>query len=282
MSKPKIGVIGNGFVGSAIVGGFSLVADVMVHDNDALRSTHSLKELVTESEYIFVSVPTPMKKSENNKMDLTIMDNVIEDISKLSSSTSSIVILKSTILPRTTEKYAKKYKNIDFVFCPEFLTERTARLDFINSSRIIIGTEKDAVADKVENMLRVRFPYTKIIKTDSTTAEFIKYMNNCFFATKISIMNEFYQASVALGVDWDKALDGFLSDGRVGNSHLDVPGHDGQYGFGGKCFPKDINAFINLFVEVGISPTMLKAAWEKNMEVRDEHDWESIIGATSQ
>tara|TARA_R110000765_G_scaffold70505_2_gene136755 strand:+ start:2076 stop:2924 length:849 start_codon:yes stop_codon:yes gene_type:complete len=282
MSKPKIGVIGNGFVGSAIVGGFSLVADVMVHDNDALRSTHSLKELVTESEYIFVSVPTPMKKSENNKMDLTIMDNVIEDISKLSSSTSSIVILKSTILPRTTEKYAKKYKNIDFVFCPEFLTERTARLDFINSSRIIIGTEKDAVADKVENMLRVRFPYTKIIKTDSTTAEFIKYMNNCFFAAKISIMNEFYQASVALDVDWDKALDGFLSDGRVGNSHLDVPGHDGQYGFGGKCFPKDINAFINLFVEIGISPTMLEAAWEKNMEVRDERDWESIIGATSQ
>ena len=217
MSKPKIGVIGNGFVGSAIVGGFSLVADVMVHDNDALRTTHSLKELVTESEYIFVSVPTPMKKSENNKMDLTIMDNVIENISKLSSSTSSIVILKSTILPRTTEKYAKKYKNIDFVFCPEFLTERTARLDFINSSRIIIGTEKDAVADKVENMLRVRFPYTKIIKTDSTTAEFIKYMNNCFFAAKISIMNEFYQASVALDVDWDKALDGFLSDGRVGS-----------------------------------------------------------------
>ena len=282
MSKPKIGVIGNGFVGSAIVGGFSLVADVMVHDNDALRTTHSLKELVTESEYIFVSVPTPMKKSENNKMDLTIMDNVIENISKLSSSTSSIVILKSTILPRTTEKYAKKYKNIDFVFCPEFLTERTARLDFINSSRIIIGTEKDAVADKVENMLRVRFPYTKIIKTDSTTAEFIKYMNNCFFAAKISIMNEFYQASVALDVDWDKALDGFLSDGRVGNSHLDVPGHDGQYGFGGKCFPKDINAFINLFIEIGISPTMLEAAWEKNMEVRDEHDWESIIGATSQ
>ena len=282
MSKPKIGVVGNGFVGSAIVGGFSLVADVMVHDNDALRTTHSLKELVTESEYIFVSVPTPMKKSENNKMDLTIMDNVIENISKLSSSTSSIVILKSTILPRTTEKYAKKYKNIDFVFCPEFLTERTARLDFINSSRIIIGTEKDAVADKVENMLRVRFPYTKIIKTDSTTAEFIKYMNNCFFAAKISIMNEFYQASVALDVDWDKALDGFLSDGRVGNSHLDVPGHDGQYGFGGKCFPKDINAFINLFIEIGISPTMLEAAWEKNMEVRDEHDWESIIGATSQ
>jgi UDPglucose 6-dehydrogenase len=281
MNKPKIGVIGNGFVGSAIVGGFSLVADIMVYDNDALRSTHSLEELVAQSEYIFVSVPTPMKKSENNKMDLTIMDNVIEDISRLSSSTSSIVILKSTILPRTTEKYAKKYKNIDFVFCPEFLTERTARLDFINSSRIIIGTEKDAVADKVENMLRVRFPYTKIIKTDSTTAEFIKYMNNCFFATKISIMNEFYQASVALDVDWDKAIDGFLSDGRVGNSHLDVPGHDGQYGFGGKCFPKDINAFINLFVEIGISPTMLEAAWEKNMEVRDKHDWENIVGATS-
>ena len=281
MKRFKIGIVGNGFVGSAIVSGFSLVSDIMIYDKDAMKSLHSLEEVVSESEFIFVSVPTPMNKSQGNKMDLTIMNDVIDSISKITSRHAPVVILKSTILPGTTKDYAKKYSNIDFVFCPEFLTERTARLDFINSSRIIIGTEKEIIANRVEEMMRVRFPYTKIIKTDSVTAEFIKYMNNCFFAAKISIMNEFHQASQALNVDWDKALDGFLSDGRVGNSHLDVPGHDGQYGFGGKCFPKDINAFINLLAEMEVSPTMLKAAWEKNIEVRDEHDWEEIIGATS-
>ena len=73
-------------------------------------------------------------------------------------------------------------------------------------------------------------------------------------------------------------MDGFISDGRIGNSHLDVPGHDGSLGFGGKCFPKDLNAFINLFESIGINPTVMKAAWDKNLEVRQNHDWEEIEG----
>ncbi len=94
-------------------------------------------------------------------------------------------------------------------------------------------------------------------------------------------MNEMRQASDKLGLDWDKIMNGFMSDGRIGNSHVEVPGHDGSFGFGGKCFPKDINAFINFFEESGLNPLVMKSAWEKNQEVRGDKDWESIPGATS-
>jgi UDPglucose 6-dehydrogenase len=94
-------------------------------------------------------------------------------------------------------------------------------------------------------------------------------------------MNEVKQISDKLGLDWDSIMLGFLSDGRIGNSHIDVPGHDGHKGFGGKCFPKDLNAFINFFNDTQIKPTVLSAVWEKNLEVRQELDWEKIEGATS-
>ena len=106
-------------------------------------------------------------------------------------------------------------------------------------------------------------------------------MNNTFFATKVSFMNEMFQAATTLDVDWQQAMEGFVSDGRIGNSHLSVPGHDGYLGFGGKCFPKDLNAFITLYESIGVKPTIMKAAWEKNLEIRECHDWLDIDGATS-
>jgi len=92
-------------------------------------------------------------------------------------------------------------------------------------------------------------------------------------------MNEMRQLAYSQGFNWTSIMDGFLSDGRIGNSHIDVPGHDGDFGFGGKCFPKDINAFIAYFEENNIDPTIMRAAWEKNMEVRTNHDWIAIEGA---
>jgi len=106
-------------------------------------------------------------------------------------------------------------------------------------------------------------------------------MANCFFSTKISFMNEMLQAATAMGVNWNSAMEGFVSDGRIGNSHLEVPGHDGSLGFGGKCFPKDLNAFICALKEADVNPIVMQAVWEKNMEVRQNHDWLEIDGATS-
>ena len=117
--------------------------------------------------------------------------------------------------------------------------------------------------------------------TDVTTAQMIKYMANCFLAAKVSYINEMYQVAQKLGVNWGEALEGFALDGRIGLSHITVPGPDGQLGFGGKCFPKDINAMIHLCEDIGVSPTVLRAAWEKNLEVREELDWATIKGAVS-
>ena len=275
----NIGIIGNGFVGSAIASGFALHAKVFVYDADPKKSINTFEE-VMKCDFIFIAVPTPMNINDENKIDLSIVRNVFDRINQYKKTTESIFILKSTVLPRTTEQLAKEYSNLEIVFNPEFLTERSARLDFINASRIVLGGSP-AACEKVSSLYRGRFPHTQIITTDSTSAEFVKYMCNCFFATKISYMNEMRQISDKLGLDWNNIIQGFLSDGRIGNSHIDVPGHDGYRGFGGKCFPKDINAFINFFKETNINPMVLSAAWNKNVEVREENDWEKIEGATS-
>ena len=277
----SIGIIGNGFVGSAILHGFMLHAeDIMIYDNNPKISTHTLEELVSESKVVFVCVPTPMY--ESGECDLSIIESVVDQISSCDTKKSGqVIVIKSTVVPGTVEGLAQKYPDLSFVFNPEFLTERKARLDFINTARIVLGGEDSDSLKTVEDLYRVRFPYTKIIKTDFGTAQLIKYMANCFFATKVSFMNEMHQICKALDGDWGTALEGFISDGRIGNSHIDVPGHDGDFGFGGKCFPKDLNAMIKKSEELGIDPTVMKGAWQKNKEVRTVLDWFDIPGAVS-
>lgn len=275
-----IGIIGNGFVGSAMVHGFTLHSnDVLIFDKDKTRSNASMEDVCKKSDVIFVCVPTPM--FESGECDLSIVESVVEEISEIGLKEDTVIVIKSTVVPGTVESLAEKYSKINFVFNPEFLTERKARLDFINTARIVLGSNKPEAMNKVEDLYRVRFPYTKIIKTDFGTAQLIKYMANCFFATKVSFMNEMRQVCDKIDGDWNVALDGFISDGRIGNSHIDVPGHDGDFGFGGKCFPKDINAMITRSKELGVNPLVMAAAWEKNKEVRKDLDWYDIPGAVS-
>jgi len=276
----KIGIIGNGFVGQAIVHGFILhTDDILVYDKDPKRSTHSMKELVKNSDIIFICVPTPM--FESGECDLSIVESVVEELSQHNDIDQKTIVIKSTVVPGTSEKLANKYLNMNFVFNPEFLTERRARLDFINTSRIVLGSNKIHALETVEKLYRNRFPYVPIIKTDFGTAQLIKYMANCFFATKISFMNEMKQICDAINGDWNKAMEGLMTDYRIGNSHTDVPGHDGDLGFGGKCFPKDINAMIKKAEELGVEPTVMKGAWEKNKQVRKNLNWYDIPGAVS-
>tara|TARA_R110000782_G_scaffold62108_2_gene127731 strand:- start:718 stop:1587 length:870 start_codon:yes stop_codon:yes gene_type:complete len=284
MSNMKIGIIGNGFVGSAIMHGFILhTDDIMIYDKDPKRSTHSLCELVLHSDVVFICVPTPM--FESGECDLSIVEGTVDEIMNNYPLThrrkNQVLVIKSTVVPGTTENLAAKYPEMNFVFNPEFLTERKARLDFINTSRIVLGGNDKASLSKVEDLYRLRFPYTNIIKTDFGTAQLIKYMANCFFATKVSFMNEMFQVCEAINGNWDNALEGFITDGRIGNSHIDVPGHDGDFGFGGKCFPKDLNAMIKRAEELGVSPDVMKGAWAKNKQVRKDLDWYDIPGAVS-
>ena len=284
--KLDIGIIGNGFVGAAMISGFSLHANIKVYDKDIRKSMHTLSDTVGNSQFVFICVPTPMTRVDGGEIDLRIMDTVFNDIMNTKKSPDfsyrdTIFIIKSTVIPGTTQKYKDRYPHARIVFNPEFLTERSANLDFINASRIVLGGDQRDTSE-VEKLYRSRFPHTKIIQTDVYSSELIKYMCNCFFATKVSFMNEMFLLSKKLGCDWDSVMDGFISDGRIGNSHLDVPGHDGDFGFGGKCFPKDLNAFIGTFEDNEIDPLVLKAAWERNKSVRTDINWAEIEGAVSE
>jgi len=281
----NIGIVGNGFVGNAVATGLlGFVDSIKIYDITPERSTHTLLETVSQSDIVFVSVPTPMEDIMGGKIDLSILESALASIEGVilesNRSNNPVVVIKSTVVPGTLEKLQKQFGNLRLVFSPEFLTERFARLDFINSARVVLGGSPEDV-EVVRLALQPRFPGAKMITTDFATAQLIKYMANCFFSVKVSFMNEMKQISDAAEADWDTAISGFISDGRIGNSHIQVPGHDGSLGFGGKCFPKDLNAMIYKTMELGVKPTVMMAAWEKNLEVRKNLDWANIDGAVT-
>lgn len=269
MKRYKVGVVGNGFVGEAQAFAFSPVSDLRVFDVDPLRATHTKKE-VDQCDFIFVCVPTPMKK--DGTQDLTYIERVFE-----TAVPGPVYIIKSTVLPGTTRYLQEKYSNLNIIFSPEFLTERTAKLDMLTQARIVLGGRKE-LTQKVAELFELRFKNRHIIQTDSQTAELIKYMNNTFFATKVSIVNEFKLLADKIGANWDDALYGFASDGRIGDSHLHVPGPDGRLGYGGTCFPKDVNALLSFAKDNGVNLNTIEGGWKTNLEVRPERDWEKDKG----
>ncbi len=270
-----VGVIGNGFVGQAIGFGFIPILPVHTYDKDPNKCMNTLEETVNDSDIIFVSVPTPMNKDGSISVD--IVRAVLQDITRVNKRSDNIVIIKSTIVPGTTGAFAEEFPNLKLVFNPEFLTERHARFDFLNQSRIVLGGPEE-YTDRVAELYEMRFKHCNLMKVDYNTAEFIKYFNNVFFSVKVSFANEMKLVCDQAGVDWRQALAGFVADSRVGDSHLNVPGPDGKWGFGGSCFPKDINAFIAFSENLGINANVIKAAWQTNLEVRPEKDWEKLKG----
>ena len=277
----KIGIIGKGFVGSAVANGFSANtgynnASIKIFDKDESKSLNSLDETINESDFIFLSLPTPSNK--DGSISLDILHDSLDTINKINRNPINILLLRSTVVPGTSRIFQDKYKNLRIVFNPEFLTERSAFLDFINQSRFILGGDSKYTS-KVAELYRDRFGKSfPILQTNYESAELIKYMNNCFFATKVSFMNEMKLISDHVGANWEDALEGFILDGRIGHSHINVPGHDGKLGFGGSCFPKDLQALIDFGNRIGVNLNTLKGAWNTNLEVRPEKDWEKLKG----
>ena len=209
--KQKIGIVGSGFVGSAVRYGFSpnvgVDAEVRVYDVNPNKATHTLEETVNESDFIFLSVPTPANK--NGSINIDILDKALNDINEVSER-DNIVLIRSTVIPGTTRELQSKYHQLNLLFNPEFLTERSAKFDFINQSRFVVGSSGQAInmmcAERFTDLIRDRF------------------------------------------------------------------------GFGGSCFPKDIQAMIDYAENIGVEPTLLYGAWEKNLQVRPEEDWKQLKG----
>lgn len=304
MKKQTIGVIGHGFVGGAVQRGMMHAFDVLVHDpfkypegcrpehrdaRDAARAmggdiqyvgfgvVTSIEELCRRANVIFVCLPTPMRP--DGSCDTSNVEGAVKELAY--HGKGNVVVIKSTVPPGTTAKLDADRRGLrGVVFNPEFLTEANADEDFKNQTRIIIGGE-DPAKSIVKKLYATAYPKVPTIKTSSTIAEMVKYMTNCFLATKLSFANEMYQVCEKLGVDYDKVVEYARYDERLGNSHWAVPGPDGSLGWGLSCFPKDLNALMFKARELGIDPKVMSAVWQKNLEVRRNRDWEKMSKAVT-
>lgn len=313
----SIAVIGQGFVGGSLTTVFSERGEtVYVYDKAGKVAPGGIREFYRNEMYYvspttltnfveecektpgfsgvyFVCVPTPMY--EDGTPDTTIVEDVLEMIAHApynADSPERIAVVKSTVPPGSSDKWNKLFndRGLHIIFSPEFLTEANAVNDMREQNRIVLGGPRPYI-NTVRNIFQRAFPKVPIIKTGSTTAEMVKYVTNCFLAVKVSFANEIAQVCEALdreglNIDYDKVVEYAKFDKRLGESHWSVPGpvptHDGRYvrGFGGHCFPKDINALISVAQNQGIDPVVMKAAWNKNLEIRKEvdRDWEHQVG----
>ena len=258
-----VGIIGNGVVGNAVFQNLRDRVKCKVYDVDQNRSFNTLEEVLSQ-DFIFVCLPTPMK--ENGECDLTIIDDFFENLPECIPAT---FVIKSTIPIGTTKTYTEKY---NVIHNPEFLTARNAIQDFANNERNIVGGDMDLCVDFV-SMFEKFFPQIPSIITTSDESEAIKYFSNTFLAYKVAYFNKIYDMCEALGMDYDAVREGIVADSRIGKSHTNVPGIDNDRGFGGTCFPKDINSLIKQMESHNIDAEMLKKVWEYNQSIRSVVDW---------
>ena len=276
----KIGIVGQGFVGTAVKEGLKQFYEIDTFDLDETkRDVDYIEDIIDRNNVIFVCLPTPMNRDGSCNTD--IVEGVIGELDNLALTrqcSNRVVVIKSTIPPGTTERLNKECKHIQVVFNPEFLTEANFIEDFKNQDRIIIGGPRPA-STKIRQLFYKAFPKAHIIKTHSTIAEMVKYMTNTFLATKVSFANEMKMICDELNIDYDKVVEYSTYDDRLGKSHWSVPGPDGKLGFGGSCFPKDINGLISLAKnKLDLWPSTLIGAWATNLDVRPEKDWEKLKG----
>lgn len=270
-----LGIIGQGFVGSAVKGGMESHFKIETYDILPDKSTvENVKELYTKSDVIFVCLPTPMKKS--GECDVSIVDSVLSQLNEF--GVDKVVILKSTVPPGTCDYFQEKYENINLIFNPEFLTEANALYDFINQDRIVIGGKDNSSLNYVDSLFKQVFPNTIIIQTTTRIAEMVKYVANCFLSLKVIFANQLFDICSVLDINYDEVIEISKLDKRLGESHWKVPGPDGDRGYGGHCFPKDMSAFLKLGEKNNINLSLIGEAISYNERVRKNRDWENMKG----
>lgn len=267
-----IGIIGQGFVGNAIYQKFKNFYEIKTYDLDESKCNSSEEE-VFDCEVVFICLPTPM--TTDGRCVTTLITGTLAALN--ANNKTKIAIVKSTVTPGSVEKWNKNYGNLQIIHNPEFLTERNAIEDFNNQNRIILGGPRPATT-KLKTIYRKVFPTAHIIKTGSTHAEMVKYFTNAFLATKVSFANEMYEICNELGLDYDKVVEYATYDKRLGKSHWAVPGPDGEFGFGGHCFPKDLSALLRLAEDLNTTDNVLSAVEQTNYKVRKNRDWEKMKG----
>lgn len=226
MNNLNIGVIGCGVIGGALI-------DWVEHNNPdcnvlKVDPPKGLNDSIDNADAIFISIHIPTES--NGQQDLTVLGEII------SKCPDVPIYVRTTLLPGTCDMLSKKYGK-DVNFMPEFLTERTAVQDFYNQPMVFT---------KHTELLSQIFLGKKYLEMTSLEAEITKYAHNVFGALKVTYFNGIYEYCQKLSADYEKVRQGVLLSGYINEPHTMVPGPDGYLGYGGKCFPKDVNAFTEI------------------------------------
>lgn len=258
MSNIKVGIVGVGFVGRAILSAYK--GNIVVCRDPAQGYDASIDEL-KESTVIFVCVPSPPKN--DGSCDTSILESVLDEL----TGYEGVIVSKVTAPPSEYVRLQKKHPRL--VYAPEFLTAANAVEDYNNSKFLIVGGNTpytQIAADIIMHGL----PNKNIVvkETDIATASLAKYTINSFLATKVAFMNELYDVAQVAGVDYNELADLVKLDDRIGNSHMQVPGPDGSRGFAGACFPKDTAALANYAHKVGEDLSILEQVIRSNKFIR--------------
>jgi UDPglucose 6-dehydrogenase len=258
----RIGIIGLGFVGSAILNSLSdRFIDLVIIDPD--KGHNSTYTDLAGAEAVFVCVPTP--RDDTGNCDTSILEDVLDRLHNIRYT--GVIISKCTAPPNAYQRLNEQYPNL--VHVPEFLTASKAMQDYLNGSFAIIGGSIKAYMNEAERFTKISQQNLKtIVHCDIGEAALTKYAINSFLATKVVFMNELRGLAVASGLDYNVIAEMISLDERIGHSHMRVPGPDGTFGFGGHCLPKDTEALLALSKDLGVTMQVLEAALKKNLLLR--------------
>ena len=263
-SMEKIGIVGVGYVGGAIKNAMELGwPEQLVLVDPAKGYTSTITDL-KECSGIFICVPSP--QGEDGSCDTSILESVLIQLKAINYT--GVIISKCTAPPIVYERLNEAFPNL--IHAPEFLTAANADRDYINGKFAIIGGSVLAYQREAERIIRIGQPnLSDNVKYCSIgEASLAKYTINCFMSTKVIFMNELQNLANSMELNYDKIADMVKMDHRIGNSHMQVPGPDGSFGFGGACFPKDTNALLKIAEQQGVSMNVLDAAVKKNILLR--------------
>ena len=277
--RMNIGIIGNGFVGHAtkLLSKSDTVNKVLVYDiiPDKCDPVGTLlDDLVQKCQVIFICVPTPTNL-DTGKCHTGIVVDLVKTLNVLSEKYSKAieVVVRSTVPPGTSD-------SLGVHFMPEFLTEKNWERDFTNNKDWILGTLNNSESDITDLICKIAHGFNPDIRvhfTNNKTAELAKYTRNAFLATKVSFFNEINEYCNKMGIHYSDIRDFVVLDSRINESHTQVPGPDGKYGYGGVCIPKDIIALNHEFKKKGCNPYIINAVITRNESIdRPEGDWKSV------
>lgn len=259
----KVGIIGLGFVGNAIRIAFNSPFEGSLVLIDPAKGYNNTYKDIVSCDGVFVCVPSP--QGDDGSCDTSILEDVLSNLNTVEYK--GTVISKCTAPPDVYNRLNNQYPNL--VHAPEFLTAANAVEDYARGEFAFIGGNVSAHKYQAERIIRESQRELKSVYYCSIgEAAMAKYAINSFLATKVVFMNELYKVATRSGLDYDKISAMIKVDPRIGNSHLQVPGPDGSFGFGGMCFPKDTAALLKYAEGLGLNMNVIDAAVKKNTLLR--------------